>query len=159
MAGKPGRSGGANGGPQYNPANVKPLGGNGQSGKMSLNYTGMPYGQNQATNQQRIRGNEAVAAANPQPLFNAGSARMGEEASLAALTPITAETTLPNQPITEGVPVGDGANSIPGLPMGQTEDPDIDMIRNYYPMLEFWASQPSTSQATKDYVQYLRTII
>lgn len=157
MAGKPGRSGGDRPtAPQNNPANVNPFGGNGQSGRMSMNYTGMPYGQNQATNQQRIRGNEAVATTQstptPAPAGNITTA-------LPEATPITAETMLQDQPITEGVPVGPGANSIPGLPMGQSDDPDIDMIRNYYPMLEFWASQPSTSQATKDYVQYLRTII
>lgn len=154
MAGQPGRSGGNRPtASQNNPANVNPFGGNGQSGRMSMNYTGMPYGQNQATNQQRIRGNEAVATTQTSPTPGP------EPTALPEATPITAETMLPNQPITDGVPIGDGANSIPGLPTAPTEDPDIDMIRNYYPMLEFWASQPSTSQATKDYVQYLRTII
>jgi hypothetical protein len=147
------KRGGPNGGPQYNQANVKPMGGNGQSGRMDLNYSGLPYGQNKATNEQR------AAAPTKAPSFNAGSARMGEFRSMNPVTPITAETTDPNDPITNGVPVGPGANSIPGLPSGPTEDPDINMIRDYYPMLEFWASQPGTSQATKDYVQYLRTII
>ena len=49
MAGVKGRSGGANGGPQYNPANVSATGGAGQSG----NYTGFAYGQNQELNQDR----------------------------------------------------------------------------------------------------------
>jgi hypothetical protein len=85
-------------------------------------------------------------------------ANRGEMRSLAPIIPITADSD-PNDPITNGVPVGPGANSIPGIPSGPTEDPDINMIRDYYPMLEFWASQPGTSQATKDYVQYLRTVI
>ena len=46
MTGQPGRSGGANGGPQYDPANVNPLGGDGQSGQANPNYTGFGYGQN-----------------------------------------------------------------------------------------------------------------
>lgn len=153
MAGQPGRSGGNRPtASQNNPANVNPLGGNGQSGRMKLNYTGMPYGQNQATNQQRIIGNKAVA-------MTSNESTATEPTPLPEVTPLTAGTQLPQQPITEGVPIGDGANSIPNLPMGPSEDPDIDMIRNYYPMLEFWAAQPGTSQSTKDYVQYLRTII
>jgi hypothetical protein len=115
---------------------------------------GFAYGMNKQINEQA-----AAAPLKKATSFNAGSARMGEMRSLAPVTPITAETMDPNDPITNGVPVGPGANSIPGLPSGPTEDPDINMIRDYYPMLEFWASQPGTSQATKDYVQYLRTII
>jgi hypothetical protein len=115
---------------------------------------GFAYGMNKQINEQA-----ASAPLKKAPSFNAGSARMGEMRSLAPITPITAETMDPNDPITNGVPVGPGANSIPGLPSGPVEDPDINMIRDYYPMLEFWASQPGTSQATKDYVQYLRTVI
>ena len=48
--------GGANGGPQYNPANVSGVGGAGQSG----DYTGFGYGQNKAINQDRVTGNQAV---------------------------------------------------------------------------------------------------
>ena len=139
------------GAPQNNPANVSGTGGAGQSGRAASGYS---YGMNKQINEQA-----AAAPLKKAPSFNAGSARMGEMRSLAPVTPITAETMDPNDPITNGVPVGPGANSIPGLPSGPTEDPDINMIRDYYPMLEFWASQPGTSQATKDYVQYLRTII
>ena len=145
------KRGGPNGGPQYNPANVSGTGGAGQSGRAASGYS---YGMNKQINEQA-----AAAPLKKAPTFNAGSARMGEMRSLPPVTPITAETMDPSDPITNGVPVGPGANSIPGLPSGPTEDPDINMIRDYYPMLEFWASQPGTSQATKDYVQYLRTII
>jgi hypothetical protein len=134
--------GGANGGPQYNQANVKPMGGNGQSGRMDLNYSGLPYGQNKATNEQRS------AAPTKAPSFNAGSARMGE---MRSLTPITAETELPDQAVTDM----SGLASLPPAPA----DPDIEQIRTMMPVLEYWASQPDSSQGTKDYVQYLRTII
>ena len=100
----------------------------------------------------------APMAKAPQPRPISASAMMNES-PLPPVTPITAETMLPDEPITNGAPIGPGANSVPNLPMGPAEDPDINMIRDYYPMLEFWASQPGTSQATKDYVQYLRTII
>jgi hypothetical protein len=115
---------------------------------------GFAYGMNKQINEQA-----AAAPLKKAPSFNAGSARMGEMRSMTPITPVTAPTMDPNDPITNGVPVGPGANSIAGLPSGPAEDPDINMIRDYYPMLEFWASQPGTSQATKDYVQYLRTII
>ena len=46
MAGVKGRSGGANGGPQYNPANVSATGGAGQSGTQPARYiSGLAYGQ------------------------------------------------------------------------------------------------------------------
>ena len=116
---------------------------------------GFAYGMNKQINEQAA---SAPMAKAPQPR-PASASKMMSASPLPPVTPITAETMDPNDPITNGVPVGPGANSIPGLPSGPTEDPDINMIRDYYPMLEFWASQPGTSQATKDYVQYLRTII
>jgi hypothetical protein len=116
---------------------------------------GYAYGMNKQINEQAAGAPMAKA---PQPRPTSAS-KMMSASPLPAVTPITAETMDVNDPITNGVPVGPGANSIPGMPSGPTEDPDINMIRDYYPMLEFWASQPGTSQATKDYVQYLRTII
>lgn len=133
--------GGANGGPQYNQANVKPMGGNGQSGRMDLNYSGLPYGQNKATNEQRTAAKTAStpkATAAPRP-------------TLPNITPVTAESMLPDQPITDM----SGLASLPPAPA----DPDIEQIRTMMPVLEYWASQPDSSQGTKDYVQYLRTII
>jgi len=115
---------------------------------------GFAYGMNKQINEQAA---SAPMAKAPQPRPASASSMMSAS-PLPPLTPITAESD-PNDPITNGVPVGPGANSIPGIPSGPVQDPDINMIRDYYPMLEFWASQPGTSQATKDYVQYLRTII
>lgn len=135
--------------PQNNPANVSGTGGAGQSGRAA---SGFNYGMNKQINEQA---SSAPMAKAPE----ARPTRMMNTSPLAPITPITAETMDPNDPITNGVPIGPGANSIPGMSSGPTQDPDINMIRDYYPMLEFWASQPGTSQSTKDYVQYLRTII
>jgi hypothetical protein len=140
------------GAPQNNPANVSGTGGAGQSGRAASGYS---YGMNKQINEQAASAPMAKAT---QPRAASASSMMSAS-PLPPVTPITAETMDPSDPITNGVPVGPGANSIPGLPSGPVEDPDINMIRDYYPMLEFWASQPGTSQATKDYVQYLRTII
>ena len=48
MTTAPDNRGGANGGPQYNPANVSATGGNGQSGTQAPKYMpGLEYGQGQ----------------------------------------------------------------------------------------------------------------
>jgi hypothetical protein len=132
--------GGPNGGPQYNQTNVNPMGGDGQSGRMDLNYSGLPYGQNKATNEQR------TAAPTKAP-----SGEAAPRPSLGPITPITAETELPDQLVTDM----SGLSSLPQ----PAADPDIEQIRTMLPVLEFWASQPDSSQGTKDYVQYLRTIL
>ena len=142
-------SGGPNGGPQYNPANVSGLGGNGQSG----DYTGFAYGQNKMLNESRVAGNAAVSSIRNVPR---GAAPAMET---TPLTPINAETQLPNQNIMDGAPIGGGANSIPGLPKNASGDPDIDLIRDQYPMMQAWASMPGTTRATADVVNYLGTII
>jgi hypothetical protein len=161
MAGVKGRSGGANGGPQYNPANINLLGGNGQSGKGSQApkyISGLPYGQGQATMQQQ----KGAKIAGPTPSFNMGSARMGESASMA--TPLTAPSEFPDEHITTGAPIGNtpGPETL-AMPQPQQDntpnDPDLDLVREYFPIIELWAQQVDTSQGTKDYVNYLRTIL
>jgi hypothetical protein len=142
-------SGGANGGPQYSPTNVSATGGAGQSG----NFTGFTYGMNKAINESRVQGNQAVAS-----IKSNAPAGIAPE-PIPAPTPLTAETMNPEQSILDGAPIGDGAMSIPNLPKNPSGDPDIDMIRDYYPILNWWASQPGAAQGTKDYVRYLGTII
>jgi hypothetical protein len=130
---------------QNNQVNVKPMGGNGQSGRMNLDYSGLPYGQNKAINEQR------TAAPTKAPSFNVGSFRMADARSMQQVTPVTAESMLPNQSVTD-------MSGLASLPQ-PAADPDIEQIRIVMPVLEYWASQPDSSQGTKDYVQYLRTII
>lgn len=142
-------SGGPNGGPQYNPANVSGTGGNGQSG----DYTGFAYGQNKALNQTKVAGNKAVAS------IKSTSPAAPTGPSLPPTVPITAETQMKDQSVMHGAPIGAGANSIPGLPQPISDDPDIQAMRDVYPILQVWASQPGSSQGTKDYVRYLGTII
>jgi hypothetical protein len=134
------KRGGPNGGPQYNQANVNPMGGDGQSGRMDLNYSGLPYGQNKATNEQRTAAPTKAKTPPSAPI-----------SSLGPVTPITAESMLPNQSVTD-------MSGLSSLPQPDA-DPDIEQMRTMLPVLEFWASQPDSSQGTKDYVQYLRTIL
>lgn len=123
-------SGGPNGGPQYDPANVSGTGGAGQSGVAGLDYTGLAYGQNQATNQQRVEGNAAVASATPVATSVASAAL-----NLPQITPITAPSETPDRPITYGMPFGDGAGrEVNPLPVAipYQGDPSVDVIRAMY---------------------------
>jgi len=113
---------------QNNPANVSGVGGAGQSGIGDLNYTGLPYGQNQEVNQNRVAGNAAVASATPvvsaSPLAN-----------LPQITPITAPSDTPDRPITYGMPFGDGAGrEVNPLPVAipYQNDPSVDVIKAMY---------------------------
>lgn len=112
---------------QNNPANVSATGGNGQSGIADLNYTGMPYGQNQELNQSRVAGNAAVASTQPEPVATFPK--------LPEITPIDAPSENPDRPITYGMPFGDGAGSeVNPLPVKipYEGDPSVDVIRALY---------------------------
>jgi len=90
--------------PQNNPANVNALGGNGQSGTQSLKpMSGLPYGQNQAT--------EAIGRS--APLAGDPTAMNAAEPTQAAQTPLTglfSPTELPDQHVSHG-------NDMQGLAM------------------------------------------
>jgi len=149
--------------PQNNPANINPLGGNGQSGNGTQAATyipGMGYGQGKATMQQQKAAPLAGPTRTPKPSFNAGSARMGEAASM--VMPLTAPSAFPDENITTGAPIGNTPGPETLMMPGQEEvinDPDLNLVREYFPVIELWASQVDTSQGTKDYVNYLRTIL
>lgn len=120
--------GGANGGPQYNPANVNPLGGNGQSG-MNTNYTGFAYGQNKAVNEQR-----KAAPIKQAPM---GGAITAATPQMPLIIPLDAPTERPEEPITYGVDAGPGPGSevlnLPqGVGMGADVDTGIRTIRALY---------------------------
>jgi hypothetical protein len=132
--------------------NISTTGGAGQNGKQAARYIpGMGYG----------KGKEMMDQQSGAPMFEMGGVQRGEYASmLPAVTPLTAPTERPNEPVTSGAATGAGpGNDALNLPPAPSEDPDIEMIRSYYPSLEYWASQPYTSEATKSYLQYLRTLL
>jgi hypothetical protein len=91
---------------QNNPANISGTGGAGQSGTQAPRYiSGMPYGQGQATMQQQ----ESAPMAGPTPITQA-SAPMAMP-SLPSLTPLTAPTERPDEPMTAGMDFGAGPGS------------------------------------------------
>jgi hypothetical protein len=145
--------------PQNNPANVNALGGNGQSGRANQGtqapkyIAGMAYGQGQATMAQQA----GAPMAGPTPPPQAPQGR-----PMPSAIPLTEPTQRPNEPATAGANAGAGpgteALTMPGQ-IQSPNDPDMDLIRNVFPIIELWAQQVDSSQGTKDYVNYLRTIL
>jgi hypothetical protein len=111
-----------------------------------------------------IPGMASMGSSGTETMAQQGGAAMYKEPTpteptLPPVAEIGAPTQFPGQAVTDGAPIGAGANSIPGLPQDGPVDPDLQMAREYFPILEFWASQPGSSQGTKDYVTYLGTIL
>lgn len=126
---------------------VSGTGGAGTNGQPTMYIPGMKsLGSTGESTMAQQKGATMYSAANEMP-------------SQPSLTPLTAPTDMRDQPITHGAPIGAGPNTVEGLPMQASGDPDIDEIRAYYPVLQFYASQPGASQGTKDYVTYLGTIL
>jgi len=153
--------------PQNNPANVNLLGGNGQSGTGSQApkyIAGMGYGQGQAMMQQQQ--GAKMAGPTPMPAFKGSGAGAGAGEGQIPMTearPLTAPSDFPDEKITTGAAIDNTTAGPESLMMPQSQeesnDPDMNLIREVFPIIELWASQVDTSQGTKDYVNYLRTII
>lgn len=133
--------------PQNNPANVNPMGGNGQSGR---DYTGFAYGENKAINEQQA---SAPMAAATTPSFTPTN----PVRNLPQATPITAPTQRPDEPVTTGSPTGPGAGTEAlMLPSQQDTDEDRARLISYLPALEAAAQSPNSTQAFRNYVRVLR---
>lgn len=135
--------------PQNNPANVSATGGNGQSGTQGAKYySGLPYGQGQATMAQQQAA--PMAAGRPAPMMNPIE-------SFPAPMPLSEPSTMPDVPITDGAAVGPGAG-LEGLALPQEQDNDVEKQRllSYLPALEAAAQSPNSSQAFRNYVRILR---
>lgn len=90
--------------PQNNPANVSATGGAGQSGTQPARYiSGLGYGEGQATMAQQ----QAAPMAGPTK-SKAASPLAG---MMAPLTPLTAPTERPDEPLTAGMDFGPGPGS------------------------------------------------
>jgi hypothetical protein len=147
VAGVKGKSGGANGGPQYNPANISATGGDGQSGKQPAQYiSGLPYGQGQETMQQQLAAPMA-AAATPQ------TSAMGM--NLPTLLDTTAR---PNEPTSAGVDFGKGGGS-EMLPSSLSQDQrpieNKAIVEKYLPALMQAGRSVDAPDSYKQFLSYL----
>jgi hypothetical protein len=138
------------------------MGGNGQSGNGSQApkyIPGMAYGQGQAMMQQQ----QGAKMAGPTPAFKGSGAGAGAgEGQIPMAMPLTAPSEFPDEHITTGAAIG----NTPGpetlmmpQPQQESNDPDMNLVREAFPIIELWAQQVDTSQGTKDYVNYLRSIL
>lgn len=119
--------GGANGGPQYNPMNINPMGGDGQSG--NIDYTGFNYRANKEVNEQR-------------KAFPLKSKSTG--AKIVVATPdvgspvigIDEPSRYPTRPVTSGSARGDGAGEealgLPAMSPVFEFDSGINAVRALY---------------------------
>ena len=154
MAGVKGRSGGANGGPQYNPANVSATGGAGQSG----DYTGFAYGQNKALNQSRVEGNQAIKSM--QANVPSSEAMYGG-INMPQLGTLLDPTNNPMEPITAGVDfgAGPGSDALPkNLANNTRPDENSQIVAAYLPDLAVAAQSPNAPDSFKRFVNYLAAL-
>jgi hypothetical protein len=157
MAGVKGRSGGANGGPQYNPANVSATGGNGQSGQAKPGYTGFAYGENKSLDTQAGGAKMAQAA---QPQGAAAPDMSMIQGLLSGVTPLDADPTDPTIPVSNGVNVGRGAGE-ESLPAQYKSDrrqvENLDLIKQYMPDLINAARVQNAPDSYKQFINYLKS--
>ena len=104
---------------------------------------GFKYGMNQIINEQREQGTAAIATMAPTGMST-------PPPQLPPVTSITAPSEFPDQSVMDGAPMGDGANSIPGLPTGVSDNVQFDKtIKSYAPVLNHVLSLPQTSKETR----------
>jgi hypothetical protein len=139
--------------PQNNPNNISLTGGDGQNPrKPELEYRGLGY---RTTGQTNAQAKAAPIKAKPAT----GGANM-LMARGPAPVPLNAETQNPDETIFSGSSMPGGLDpsdlNLPAQPVG---DPDLDSVIALYPVMRYWANQPDTPNATKEYVRYLGTLI
>lgn len=139
--------------PQNNPANINPMGGDGQSGK---NYSGFPYGVNKQIKEQKAG---AKLAKVPAP----ASIKTGNplDELMGTFTPLDADYE-GDLPISDGVAVGRGRDesALPARitsPINQSQD--LDLIKKYLPDLLQATRLPGAPDSYKELVNYLKAQI
>jgi hypothetical protein len=156
MTTAPENRGGANGGPQYNPANISATGGAGGTGKQAPKYIpGMKSLGSTGVETMAQQGG-APMAGDPVPQVQAPTNPM--ESMLAGLTPLDAEPT-EMLPISDGVDVGRGRGSEalnPRLTSAINQDENLALIKRYLPDLMNATRLQGAPDSYKQFVNYLK---
>ena len=159
MTTAPENRGGANGGPQYNPANISATGGAGGKGTQAPKYIpGMKSLGSTGVATMAQQGGAAMAG-NPVPEVQTPTNPM--ESMLAGLTPLDAES-MDDLPISDGVDVGRGRGSEalnPRLTSTINQDENIALIKRYLPDLMNATRLQGAPDSYKQFVNYLKNKI
>ena len=159
MTTAPENRGGANGGPQYNPANISATGGAGGTGKQAPKYIpGMKSLGSTGVATMAQQGG-APMAGNPVPQVQAPTNPM--DSMMSGLVPLDAES-MDSLPISDGVDIGRGRGSEalnPRLTSAINQDENLALIKRYLPDLMNATRLQGAPDSYKQFVNYLKNQI
>lgn len=72
------------------------------------------------------------------------------------VTPLDADTTMPDVPVTDGADAGPGAGS---EALSSTQQVSNSYMASYMPALEFMANQPGSSDSARNLVRQLKSLM
>jgi hypothetical protein len=136
-----------------------PLAGAAGPGKFSKRTDGLSFQSTEYGSGVENAANKAGAPmARTEDVRGARASDVREAATQAPLTPLYAPSQRPEEPITSGIPMGEGPGpEVLGInqPSADT-DADRQRMLSYLPALEALAQSPASSQSFRNYVRLLR---
>ena len=137
---------------------VSATGGSGNAGTQGAQaMTGGEYGDNQAMMELQT---SAAMNASPTMPSSPSQGRPQRAPSGQQLTQLDAPTDRPNEPVTTGIDMGDGAGSEVMYSNESTlNTEDRQRMVQALPTLAILAESPSASNAFRNYVRYLRSVL
>lgn len=137
---------------------VSATGGSGNAGTQGAQaMTGGEYGDNQAMMELQT---SAAMNASPTMPSSPSQGRPQRAPSGQSLTQLDAPTDRPDEPLTTGIDMGDGAGSEVMYANNSTlNTEDRQRMVDALPTLAILAESPSASNAFRNYVRYLRSVL
>jgi hypothetical protein len=134
---------------------VTATGGSGNGGKVPAQYAAG------IDNAQDFYDMQTAAPMGDTPTVPSPSSSRGAQApTTQKLTPLDAPTDRPNEPLTTGMPFGAGAGPEVMHATDQTaQTEDMKRLRQALPALAVIADLPTSSNAFRNYVTYLRGVL
>ncbi len=136
-----------------------PMAGVSGPGKFSKRTDGLSFQSTEYGSGVENAANKAGAPlARTEDVRGARASDVREAAAQAPVTPLYAPTQRPEEPITAGIPMGEGPGpEVLGInqPSADT-DADRQRMLSYLPALEALAQSPASSQSFRNYVRLLR---
>ena len=137
---------------------VSATGGSGNAGTQGAKaMTGGEYGDNQAMMELQT---SAVMNASPTMPMSPSQGRPQQAPTGQQLTQLDAPTDRPEEPLTTGIDMGDGSGSEVMYSNESTlNTEDRQRMVQALPTLAILAESPSASNAFRNYVRYLRSVL